>query len=163
MLQTVMWNSENLVWIDLSQNLLTTIDDELLHFPHLKTLYLHANYINNMEEVKKLAHLKHLTSLTLFGNDLERIQGYRLYVVGILTRDRQIIKKLDQVLVTKLEYNNCIVWNEYINANKTKKLKKLFVSENPRHVPTDEEVEEERERRRQSRKNATKTETQSVA
>ena len=49
-----MWNSKNLLWLDLSYNYLTSIEDELLEFPELKTLYLHGNYINNLEHTKKL-------------------------------------------------------------------------------------------------------------
>ena len=53
-LEAVMWNHKNLLWLDLSYNFLTTIDKDLLSFPELKTLYLHGNYISNLEETKKL-------------------------------------------------------------------------------------------------------------
>ena len=53
-LEAVMYNSKNLLWLDLSYNFLTTIDDDLLDFPELKTLYLHGNYIANLEQTKKL-------------------------------------------------------------------------------------------------------------
>ena len=53
-LEIVMWNSKNLLWLDISYNYLTTIDDDLLDFPELKTLYLHGNYIQNLEQTKKL-------------------------------------------------------------------------------------------------------------
>ena len=49
-----MYNSKNLLWLDLSYNFLTTIDDDLLDFPELKTLYMHGNYISNLEQTKKL-------------------------------------------------------------------------------------------------------------
>ena len=49
-----MYNSKNLLWLDLSYNFLTTIDDDLLDFPELKTLYMHGNYIANLEQTKKL-------------------------------------------------------------------------------------------------------------
>jgi Leucine-rich repeat (LRR) protein len=56
-----MWNSSRLQWIDLSYNYLEKIEDEIvLNFPCLKTLYLHGNYILNIEEVKKLGGLKEL-------------------------------------------------------------------------------------------------------
>ena len=48
-LEAVMWNSKNLLWLDLSYNFLQTIDVELHKFPELKTLYLHGNYIANLE------------------------------------------------------------------------------------------------------------------
>jgi Leucine-rich repeat (LRR) protein len=53
-LQYVMYRPENLEWLDLSYNYLQTIDKELLDFPNLKTLYLHGNYIANLDEVRKL-------------------------------------------------------------------------------------------------------------
>lgn len=49
-----MWRPENLEWLDLSYNYLQTIDKELLSFPNLKTLYLHGNYVSNLEEARKL-------------------------------------------------------------------------------------------------------------
>lgn len=53
-LMDVMYNSSQLQWIDLSYNYLENIDKELLNFPQLRTLYLHCNYISNMDEVRKL-------------------------------------------------------------------------------------------------------------
>lgn len=44
-LEAVMYHSKNLLWLDISYNYLTTIDEDLLEFPELKTLYLHGNYI----------------------------------------------------------------------------------------------------------------------
>lgn len=56
-LNYVVWQPQNLEWIDLSYNYLQNIDKELLSFPNLKTLYMHGNYIANLEEVKKLQEL----------------------------------------------------------------------------------------------------------
>jgi Leucine-rich repeat (LRR) protein len=54
-LDYVMFNPENLEWLDLSYNYLEKIEKEIPEmFPNLKTLYLHGNYISNLEEVKKL-------------------------------------------------------------------------------------------------------------
>jgi Leucine-rich repeat (LRR) protein len=44
-LDYVMWNPNNLEWLDLSYNYLEKIEPEILQFPNLKTLYLHGNYI----------------------------------------------------------------------------------------------------------------------
>ena len=49
-----MYNSRGLIWLDLSYNYLETIEADLLDFPELKTLYLHGNYISNLDETKKL-------------------------------------------------------------------------------------------------------------
>ena len=70
-LNDVMWNHRNLLWIDLSYNYLETIEDVLKEFPLLKTLYLHGNFISSLDETKKLAKLKDLQSLTLYGNPIE--------------------------------------------------------------------------------------------
>jgi len=40
-------------------------------FPCLKTLYLHGNYILNLEEIRKLNTLPELHTLTLYGNPME--------------------------------------------------------------------------------------------
>lgn len=53
-LGTVMWNHEQLKWVDLSYNYLVKIEPEILMFKNLKTLYLHGNYIYEMAEVEKL-------------------------------------------------------------------------------------------------------------
>jgi len=48
-LNEVMWASSRLLWIDLSHNHLTTLDEDFAsHFPVVKTVYLHANYIADM-------------------------------------------------------------------------------------------------------------------
>ena len=116
-LEDVMWNSQNLQWIDLSYNYLETIDQEILKFPHLRTLYLHCNYISNLEEVRKLQDLEQLRNLTLYGNAIEQIKGYRLYVLGLMFEKNENLHKLDSVLVSKGEFNSSIVWNERLYSH----------------------------------------------
>lgn len=70
-LDSVMWNPERLEWLDLSYNYLERIEPEILNFPNLKTLYLHGNYISNLDEVKKLQDLPYLQTLNLYGNFIE--------------------------------------------------------------------------------------------
>ena len=70
-LSDVMWNHQNLQWIDLSYNQLVEIDEEILNFKHLKTLYLHGNNISNLEECHRLQYLDNLQTLTLYGNPIE--------------------------------------------------------------------------------------------
>ena len=53
-----MWDQSKLLWIDLSYNYLTKIEDEIVdNFPNLKTFYFHGNYVENMEEVRKLGKM----------------------------------------------------------------------------------------------------------
>nr|XP_035121454.2 leucine-rich repeat-containing protein 51 isoform X2 [Callithrix jacchus] len=67
---------ENLAWIDLSFNDLTSIDPVLTTFFNLSILYLHGNSIQHLGEVNKLAILPRLRSLTLHGNPMEEEKGY---------------------------------------------------------------------------------------
>lgn len=83
-LYDVMWNHQNLQWIDLSYNHLQGIDEEILNFPHLKVLYMHGNEITNLEECRKLQQLVNLQNLTLYGNPIEQIKGYRMWVLGVM-------------------------------------------------------------------------------
>ena len=70
-LDVVMWNPDNLEWLDLSYNYLEHVEQEILQFPRLKALYLHGNYISNLEEGRKLQELPNLTTLTMYGNPIE--------------------------------------------------------------------------------------------
>ena len=95
-LEVVMWNSRNLLWLDLSYNFLQSIDEELLNFPEIKTLYLHGNYIANLEHTKKLQKFEDLQSLTLYGNPIEQVKGYRMYVLGVMYQNNnQNLRRLD--------------------------------------------------------------------
>ena len=125
-LKDVMWNSNRLLWIDLSYNYLEKVEDEIVqNFPCLKTLYLHGCYIQNLEEVRKLNSLEDLHTLTLYGNPIEQIKGYRMWVLGVMYLQSMSLKKLDQVVVTKKEFDAVCVWNEALMANGSNKLKKL--------------------------------------
>ena len=50
------------------------------------------------------------------------------------------LKKLDNVLITRKEYDNVIVWNERLFATKRQALRKLKV-ENGKQVPKKQEEE----------------------
>ncbi|KAJ3135767.1 Leucine-rich repeat-containing protein 51 [Physocladia obscura] len=87
----------HIAWIDLSFNNLKVIDKELLQFPTLTTLYLHANNIEDLTEIDKLKSLERLRTLTLHGNPLENSKGYRQYVAGRLRK----LKHLDFCGITR--------------------------------------------------------------
>ena len=71
----------------------------------------------------------------MYGNCIEQIEGYRLYVLGVMYDDeRENLRRLDQVLVTKREFDNVIVWNDRLHEKHRKRLKKLPIK-NPRPVP----------------------------
>ncbi|NP_001186287.1 leucine-rich repeat-containing protein 51 [Pongo pygmaeus] len=97
---------ENLAWIDLSFNDLTSIDPVLTTFFNLSVLYLHGNSIQHLGEVNKLAVLPRLRSLTLHGNPIEEEKGYRQYVLCTLSR----ITTFDFSGVTKADRTTAEVW-----------------------------------------------------
>jgi Leucine-rich repeat (LRR) protein len=45
---------------------------------------LHGNQISSIEEVRKLQNLPLLTTLSLYGNPIEQIKGYRMWVLGVM-------------------------------------------------------------------------------
>jgi hypothetical protein len=47
-LDGIMENPRQLQWIDISHNYLTNLDYDFADFPHLKTVYLHCNYIADL-------------------------------------------------------------------------------------------------------------------
>ena len=120
-----MWEPSRLEWLDLSYNFQVKIEPEILEFPNLKTLYLHGNFIANLEEVRKLQDIGGLQTLTLYGNSIEQIKGYRLYVLGIMYSKYETLKKLDSVLITRKEFDSVIVWNERLFAKQRSKLRRL--------------------------------------
>ena len=78
-------------WLDLSFNHLARVDESLVAlFPNLTTLYLHANQITKLSNIKKLAGLTQLKSLTLYGNPLEENKHYRNYILHIFPELQQL-------------------------------------------------------------------------
>lgn len=96
----------NCRWIDLSFNLLRTIEPALLEFQQLKALYLHGNQIKALPSVERLKKLPKLISLTLNGNPIECGRVYRTYVIGALPH----LRSLDHSMVTEEEVQGAVVW-----------------------------------------------------
>ena len=48
-----------------------------------------------------------------------------MWVLGVMYQQSETLKRFDQVLITKREFDNVIVWNEYIHEKQAKKLEKL--------------------------------------
>ena len=95
-LEDVMWNSNRLLWMDLSNNHLKEIDEDLgAHFPELKTLYLHGNYIQDMSQITRFAKLEDLQTITLYGNPIEHIKNYRLIALNVLYQSLTNLRKFD--------------------------------------------------------------------
>jgi hypothetical protein len=75
----------------------------------LKTLYLHCNYLYKLDDIANLkrANLP-LISITIHGNPIETIPGFRLYIINVFEN----LKKIDSVLVSKKERDNSKVFVE---------------------------------------------------
>lgn len=101
-------NPLELAWLDLSFNDISTIDKVLLQYPKLKILYLHANSIEKLSEVDKLAELPELISLTLHGNHIESIPGYKQHIISTLPG----LKTLDFIPITNQNRADARSWRE---------------------------------------------------
>ena len=97
---------DTLQWLDLQHNYLITIPPEIAEFSQLKVLYLHSNYIADMNQFTVLAPLSKLISITVHSNPIVRIQNFRLFVVAILPQT----KKIDSVLISEKEREATKVW-----------------------------------------------------
>ncbi|KAM9659158.1 leucine-rich repeat-containing protein 51 isoform 1-T3 [Trichechus inunguis] len=99
---------ENLAWIDLSFNDLTSIDPVLTTFFNLSVLYLHGNSIQRLGEVDKLAVLPRLRSLTLHGNPMEEEKGYRILLKT--PYDKKILRLKTCLLTPAQVLPSQLVW-----------------------------------------------------
>lgn len=98
-------NPENILWFDLSFNSIEKIPIEFLTlFPNLTTIYLHANSISNLSEIKNLSNLANLRSLSLYGNPVEEKKHYRNFVLFYCKKltqfDKSPITKDQQIKVS---------------------------------------------------------------
>ena len=75
--------------------------------------------------MRKLGDLPTLQALTLNGNPIEEIKGYRLYVLGLMYSKYETLKRFDTVVISRKEFDNVLVWNERLFACMQKKLKRL--------------------------------------
>lgn len=114
-LEKVMYNPiTNLRWLDLQHNYLINLDNCITKFENLKCLYLHCNFIFDINEFRKLENLKNLRVLTVHNNPLVKIPNFRLCFISIF----KSLKKLDTVVVTAKERDNARVWIETFKKKK---------------------------------------------
>ena len=106
-------------WVDISFNKIQDIHPDLLNLKFLKILYCHANHIIEIEKILVLGHSKSLLNLTLHGNPIEQIKGYRQYIIEIVPS----LEKLDFTLVSEKEldiiFHRGSRWGEKRNKNGT--------------------------------------------
>lgn len=98
------------LWIDLSFNMLEFVPSNtfLQLFPNITNIYLQANKINNLSSTKVFHQLKHLKTISLFGNPIEEMKHYRNF---ILYQCPTIIQ-LDGVVVTKSDRVKLESWQQ---------------------------------------------------
>lgn len=88
-----------LCWIDLSHNQISELSPSLFEIKTISILYLHCNNIKTKKEALKLKQFASLTKLTLFGNGIEQIDGYRAWMI----KKFQNLKSLDFIRITQTD------------------------------------------------------------
>ncbi|XP_069683653.1 leucine-rich repeat-containing protein 51-like [Periplaneta americana] len=87
----VLERPEQLTWLDLSFNKLSSLSAELAEFPSLKIVYLHGNLLAELgKAIRTLRELPQLYSLTLHGNPLEQHKKYRARILTALPQLRSL-------------------------------------------------------------------------
>lgn len=129
---TVMLDNYKLQWIDLSHNYLVDLDLDFSVLSHLSSLYLHCNYIKDLNQFVNLSR-NPLRNLTVHGNPVETIPNFRLYLTSVLLE----LKKLDTVLISKKERDDSNVFLVKFNM-RTKAFPEVKDAQQP---PKEEEAE----------------------
>lgn len=93
-----------IAWLDLSCNHLKTLPTGLEILP-LATFYAHSNDVEDWAEVQKLAKVKTLTSVTLYGNPIAtETPNYKLMALQTLTRGGlERLRSVDFVTLTRVD------------------------------------------------------------
>jgi len=100
-------DTSKILWLDLSFNQISRIGEGLDQvFPNITTIYLQANSIRRLSEIKKFAAFKELKSLALYGNPVEEHKHYRNYVLYMCPK----LTQFDASPVTKSERKKMEVW-----------------------------------------------------
>lgn len=95
------------LWVDLSFNNVRIITEGFINlFPNITTIYLHANKISKLSELKKMSAFSSLKSLTLYGNPVEEKKHYHNYVLYTSPN----VTHFDMSVVTKFEKTQMEVW-----------------------------------------------------
>lgn len=107
-------NSLNILWLDLSFNEFTRIPTDFgRQFPNVTTVYLHANKISKLSEIKSLGNCEHLRSLSLFGNPVEEKKHYRNFVLytckNLSQFDKSPVTKSQREKVRRIFNSFCLL------------------------------------------------------
>lgn len=108
-------NFENIAWIDLSFNSITSISDDMIAtLPNLSTLNMHANQVTKLSDLKKLKSFSKLRSLSLCGNPVAENKHYRNMILYYCAAS---IVQLDFGAITNSERQKVVIW-EQVYRNK---------------------------------------------
>jgi len=102
-------DTSKILWLDLSFNQLTSLGNgEIVPgaFPNVTTIYLHANKISKLAQLKKLKNFPNLKSLSLYGNPIEEHKHYRNYVMYMCPN----LHQFDSSPLTSSEKTKNLVW-----------------------------------------------------
>ena len=79
---STLFDTTKVTWLDISFNQIEKISLEIFEiFPNITALYLQANAISRLSEIKKLEKFPCLKSLAIYGNPVEEHKHYRNYVL----------------------------------------------------------------------------------
>mmetsp|Transcript_18046 Transcript_18046/g.18102 ORF Transcript_18046/g.18102 Transcript_18046/m.18102 type:complete len:188 (+) Transcript_18046:96-659(+) len=114
-------NPARIIWLDLSFNSLSSVNVNLAEaFPNLTTLYLHANQITKLSELRKLSQFPNLRSVSFYGNPVEENKHYRNMALFCCPG----LVQLDFSTVTASQRDKMQTWTAIYH-------KKLFPEEDP--------------------------------
>ena len=85
--------------LDLSENKISYIHKDITLIPNLKILDLGNNLISDLNKVKELQNISKLIFLTLRGNKISMIRGYRQFIIELCP----LLTHLDAAEVTEKE------------------------------------------------------------
>lgn len=125
----VMPNHKELQWLDLSHNYLQKLDYDFADFKQLRTLYLHCNFLYDLNDFAQLSKHENLKTFMIHGNPLTEIPNFRSYLISMLPN----LKKIDSVLVSKKEVDNAAFLRTQI--------KKFPLPKNPTKPPVEKAEE----------------------
>lgn len=97
---------EQVRWLDLSFNHISTFGTAFSKFTGVAVLYLHSNQIANFAQIRGLGELAKLKSLTLHGNPIEDKKYYRIYVTHVIPS----LTQLDFSSITHQDRENARAW-----------------------------------------------------
>lgn len=101
---------DRICWLDVSFNSITALTDAFVALmPNLCTLNLHANAISKLSDIKKLAALKRLRSLTMCGNPVADSRHYRNMVLHF---SASTLVQLDFGCITNSERQKALIWEQ---------------------------------------------------